>query len=42
MFPQVNRWARQGSNLRPLGCKPRALPLSYAPDAPDLYEPPAR
>src|SRR3954453_1789211 len=27
-------WARQGSNLRPLGCKPRALPLSYAPRAP--------
>ncbi len=24
-------WARQGSNLRPLGCKPSALPLSYAP-----------
>ena len=29
-FPQVT-WARQGSNLRPLGCKPSALPLSYAP-----------
>ncbi|CAO5188099.1 hypothetical protein FAIPA1_60037 [Frankia sp. AiPs1] len=27
----ANAWARQGSNLRPLGCKPRALPLSYAP-----------
>ena len=26
-----SRWARQGSNLRPLGCKPSALPLSYAP-----------
>lgn len=24
-------WAQQGSNLRPLGCKPSALPLSYAP-----------
>src|SRR6478609_8459952 len=24
-------WARQGSNLRPLGCKPSALPLSYTP-----------
>src|SRR6266496_4703174 len=24
-------WARQDSNLRPLGCKPRALPLSYTP-----------
>jgi cytochrome oxidase assembly protein ShyY1 len=24
-------WARQVSNLRPLGCKPSALPLSYAP-----------
>ena len=24
-------WARQGSNLRPLACKARALPLSYAP-----------
>ena len=27
-------WARQGSNLRPLACKARALPLSYAPGAP--------
>src|SRR5215213_8689491 len=27
-------WARQGSNLRPLACKARALPLSYAPRAP--------
>lgn len=26
-----NWWARQGSNLRPLGCKPSALPLSYTP-----------
>src|SRR5665213_1051407 len=26
-------WARQGSNLRPPGCKPGALPLSYAPAA---------
>ena len=24
-------WARLGSNQRPLGCKPSALPLSYAP-----------
>src|SRR3954452_19722666 len=28
------RWARQGSNLRPLACKARALPLSYAPRGP--------
>jgi hypothetical protein len=27
-------WARQGSNLRPLACKARALPLSYAPFGP--------
>jgi hypothetical protein len=26
-----SRWARQDSNLRPLGCKPSALPLSYTP-----------
>src|SRR3954447_16392283 len=34
--PQVRAglWARQGSNLRPLACKARALPLSYAPRAP--------
>src|SRR5947209_8626886 len=24
-------WARQGLNLRPPGCKPGALPLSYSP-----------
>jgi hypothetical protein len=24
-------WAQQDLNLRPLGCKPSALPLSYAP-----------
>jgi hypothetical protein len=24
-------WAQQGSNLWPPGCKPGALPLSYAP-----------
>ncbi len=24
-------WARQGSNLRPSGYEPRALPLSYGP-----------
>ena len=29
--PWPGWWARQGSNLRPLGCKPSALPLSYAP-----------
>lgn len=27
------KWAQQDSNLRPLACKARALPLSYAPDA---------
>jgi hypothetical protein len=36
-----SRWARQGSNLRPLGCKPSALPLSYAPLA-ELRKGPAR
>ena len=25
-------WARQGSNLRPNGYEPSALPLSYEPD----------
>ena len=25
-------WARQGSNLRPIGYEPTALPLSYEPD----------
>src|SRR5262249_38600788 len=25
------QWAQQDLNLRPLGCKPSALPLSYAP-----------
>ncbi len=29
-------WARQGSNLRPLACKARALPLSYAPRPPRI------
>ena len=29
-----NRWAQQGSNLRPLACKASALPLSYAPVQP--------
>lgn len=24
-------WAQTDSNRRPLGCKPSALPLSYAP-----------
>ena len=24
-------WARQGSNLRPIGYEPTALPLSYGP-----------
>src|SRR3954471_20075092 len=32
-------WARQGSNLRPLACKARALPLSYAPRAPRVCAP---
>src|SRR6185437_2888558 len=27
----TTRWAQQGSNLWPPGCKPGALPLSYAP-----------
>ena len=27
-------WAWQGSNLRPLACKARALPLSYTPGSP--------
>ena len=26
-----NKWARQGSNLRPPGYEPDALPLSYEP-----------
>ena len=26
-------WARQGSNLRPTGYEPAALPLSYGPPA---------
>lgn len=26
-------WAQLGSNQRPFGCKPNALPLSYAPGA---------
>ena len=25
------KWARQGSNLRPIGYEPTALPLSYRP-----------
>jgi hypothetical protein len=33
------KWARQGSNLRPLACKARALPLSYAPRAPRVGAP---
>src|SRR3954469_16923064 len=33
-------WARQGSNLRPLACKARALPLSYAPGAPRVIKGP--
>ena len=28
-------WARQGSNLRPSGYEPRALPLSYGPGRAD-------
>ncbi len=27
----VKKWARQGSNLRPNGYEPSALPLSYGP-----------
>ena len=26
-----NKWARQDSNLRPIGYEPTALPLSYEP-----------
>src|SRR5215207_7648197 len=37
---QCGGWARQGSNLRPLACKARALPLSYAPRAPEYGPPP--
>ena len=32
------RWARQGSNLRPIGYEPTALPLSYGP-APQRHPP---
>jgi len=32
-------WAQQGSNLRPLVCKTRALPLSYAPRVLERAEP---
>ena len=28
----ANEWARQGSNLRPIGYEPTALPLSYEPN----------
>jgi hypothetical protein len=31
----TSRWARRVSNLRPLACEASALPLSYAPWAPD-------
>lgn len=30
-------WARQGSNLRPTGYEPAALPLSYGPFQRQLY-----
>ena len=30
-------WARQGSNLRPIGYEPTALPLSYRPGAQSSY-----
>ena len=30
-IPPRCRWARQGSNLRPIGYEPTALPLSYGP-----------
>ncbi len=29
--PKLRWWARQGSNLRPIGYEPTALPLSYEP-----------
>lgn len=32
-------WARTGSNRRPLVCKTRALPLSYAPMTAAGYTP---
>jgi hypothetical protein len=28
---QAQKWARQDSNLRPIGYEPTALPLSYEP-----------
>ena len=31
-------WARQGSNLRPIGYEPTALPLSYGPHVRSLAE----
>ena len=30
-FKEMEWWARQGLNLRPLRCQHSALPLSYAP-----------
>ena len=30
-----DKWARQGSNLRPIGYEPTALPLSYEPLKPE-------
>ncbi len=33
-------WARQGSNLRPIGYEPTALPLSYGPDTAFYAGPP--
>ena len=30
---RLSWWARQDSNLRPWGYEPRALPLSYRPEA---------
>jgi hypothetical protein len=36
LFQRVLWWARQGLNLRPHPCEGCALPLSYAPAAPEL------
>jgi len=36
IFLRVLWWARQGLNLRPHPCEGCALPLSYAPAAPEL------
>ena len=36
-FNGLGWWARQGSNLRPIGYEPTALPLSYRPSLFRLY-----